>query len=72
MAGVKDFTKVCMEAVVAIIMLVAVAIPIIQGMPEVTGSYASTINTLIGIIPVLLAVAVIIGIVYMTIINKRD
>lgn len=72
MAGIKNYTAVVMESIVAIIMLVAVALPIINGMPEVTGTYASTINTLIGIIPVLLAVAVIIGIVYMTILNKKD
>lgn len=67
-----NFTKAIMEAVVAVILLTAVAIPIINGMPEVTGSNASIINTLVGIIPVLLAVAVILGVVYAVILKKSD
>lgn len=68
----SNFTKAIMEAVVAVILLTAVAIPIINGMPEVTGSNASIINTLVGIIPVLLAVAVILGVVYAVILKKSD
>ena len=64
-----NFTKAIMEAVVAVILLTAVAIPIINGMPEVTGTNASIINTLVGIIPVLLAVAVILGVVYAVILK---
>lgn len=67
-----NFTKAIMEAVVAVILLTAVAIPIINGMPEVTGSNASIINTLVGIIPVLLAVAVILGVVYAVILKPRS
>lgn len=67
-----NFTKAIMEAVVAVILLTAVAIPIINGMPEVSGSNASIINTLVGIIPVLLAVAVILGVVYAVILKKSD
>ena len=61
-----------MEAVVAVILLTAVAIPIINGMPEVTGSNATIINTLVGIIPVLLAVAVILGVVYAVILKPKS
>lgn len=67
-----NFTKAIMEAVVAVILLTAVAIPIINGMPEVTGSNATIINTLVGIIPVLLAVAVILGVVYAVILKPRN
>lgn len=67
-----NFTKAIMEAVVAVILLTAVAIPIINGMPEVTGSNASIINTLVGIIPVLLAVAVILGVVYAVILKPKN
>ena len=67
-----NFTKAIMEAVVAVILLTAVAIPIINGMPEVTGSNASIINTLVGIIPVLLAVAVILGVVYAVILKPKS
>ena len=67
-----NFTKAIMEAVVAVILLTAVAIPIINGMPEVTGSNATIINTLVGIIPVLLAVAVILGVVYAVILKPKS
>ena len=67
-----NFTKAIMEAVVAVILLTAVAIPIINGMPEVTGSNATIINTLVGIIPILLAVAVILGVVYAVILKPRN
>lgn len=67
-----NFTKAIMEAVVAVILLTAVAIPIINGMPEVTGSNATIINTLVGIIPVLLAVAVILGVVYAVILKPKN
>ena len=67
-----NFTKAIMEAVVAVILLTAVAIPIINGMPEVTGTNATIINTLVGIIPVLLAVAVILGVVYAVILKPKS
>jgi hypothetical protein len=53
-------------------MLCAVAIPIINGMPAATGENAKIINTLVGIIPVMLAVAVIIGIVYSIMVKRSD
>lgn len=67
-----NFTKAIMEAVVAVILLTAVAIPIINGMPAVTGTNATIINTLVGIIPVLLAVAVILGVVYAVILKPKS
>ena len=67
-----NFTKAIMEAVVAVFLLTAVAIPIINGMPEVTGTNASIINTLVGITPVLLAVAVILGVVYAVILKPKS
>ena len=67
-----NFTKAIMEAVVAVILLTAVAIPIINGMPTVSGANASIINTLVGIIPVLLAVAVILGVVYAVILKPKS
>lgn len=60
-----------MEAVVAVILLCAVAIPIITSMPQATGANADIINNLVAIIPVVLAVAVIIAIVYNSILRKR-
>jgi len=61
-----------MEAVVAVILLCAVAIPIIDAMPAAEGDNATIINSLVGIIPVVLAVAVIIAIVYGAILKHRD
>lgn len=73
MAGMSDFTKVCMEVIVSVILLVAVCIPILTGMtvPESMAN-ADIITTLMTIIPVLLAVAIILGIVYSIIIRRRD
>lgn len=67
-----NFSKIAMEAVVAVILLCAVAIPIITSMPEATGANADIINNLVAIIPVVLAVAVIIAIVYNSILKRRD
>lgn len=61
-----------MEVVVSVILLCAVAIPIINGMPAATGTYADIINMLMGIIPIILAVAIILGVVYGLIIKNRD
>lgn len=72
MAGNKSFTGISMEVTVSVILLCAVAIPIINGMPAVTGDNADIINTLIGIIPVMLAVAIILMVVYAVIVRKRD
>lgn len=66
-----NYTKTIMEAVVSVILLTAVAIPIIDGMPEVTGTNATIINTLVGIVPVLLAVAVILAVVYAAILRPK-
>lgn len=60
-----------MEAVVAVILLCAVAIPIITSMPQATGANADIINNLVAIIPVVLAVAVIIAIVYNSILKRK-
>ena len=70
--SLDGFSKIAMGAVVSVIMLCAVAIPIINGMPAATGTNAPIINTLVGIIPVMLAVAVIIGIVYAIMVKHRD
>lgn len=72
MSSGSDFTKVAMSAVVSIILLCAVAIPIINAMPEAEGENSDIINSLVGIIPVVLAVAVIIAIVYSAILKKSD
>lgn len=72
MSSGSDFTKICMSAVVSIILLCAVAIPIINAMPQATGENATIINSLVGIIPVVLAVAVIIAIVYSAILKKSN
>lgn len=68
----ESFSKVAMEVVVSVILLCAVAIPIINGMPAATGEYADIINMLMGIIPIILAVAIILGVVYGLIIKNRD
>lgn len=70
--GIGNFSKIAMEATVAIIILAAVAIPIIASMPAATGTNADIINNLIAIIPVILAVAVIVGIVYAAILRRRS
>lgn len=72
MAEIGSFSKTLMEAVVGVILLVAVCIPVISGMGAVTGPNADIINTLINIIPVFLAIAIILGVVYAVIIRSRD
>lgn len=76
MAGsMSSFSKVAMEVIISVILLAAVCIPILTSdsmtVPN-TAANASIINTLIGIIPVLLAVAIILGVVYSIIIRRRD
>ena len=70
--SIGNFSKITMQSVVAVIMLCAVAIPIIAGMPKATGDNATIINTLVSIIPVMLAVAVIIGIVYSIMVKRSE
>lgn len=69
---IGGFSKIAMGAVVSVIMLCAVAIPIINGMPAATGPNAGIITTLVNIIPVMLAVSVIIGIVYSIMVKRSD
>lgn len=73
MASLNNLTSSLMEAVVGIILVAAVAIPIIGGMtiPE-TIENDDIIKTLIGIVPVLLTVAVILGVVYATVLKKKN
>lgn len=69
----ESFSKVAMEVVVAIILLCAVALPIIGSMTVPEGiANGDIITTLIGIIPVLLAVAIILGVVYAVITRRGD
>lgn len=72
MADMSKFTSSIMEAVVGIILVAAVAIPIISGM-TISNSVenADIIKTLIGIVPVLLTVAIILAVVYSTVIKKK-
>lgn len=74
MAGsMGSFSKVTMEVVISVILLVAVCIPILTNMTIADGvANKSIIETLIGIMPVLLAVAIILGVVYTIIIRRRD
>lgn len=72
MANLKGLTSSLMEAVVGIILVCAVAIPIIGGMTIPSSiANADIIETLVGIVPVLLAVAVILGVVYATVLKKN-
>lgn len=69
----ESFSKVAMEVVVSIILLCAVALPIIGSMTVPEGiANGNIISTLIGIIPVLLAVAIILGVVYAVITRRSD
>lgn len=74
MAGsMGSFSKVAMEVVISVILLAAVCVPILTNMTIADGvANNSIIETLIGIIPVLLAVAIILGVVYTIIIRRRD
>lgn len=73
MANLKGLTSSLMEAVVGIILVCAVALPIIGGMAVPEGiENADIIETLIGIVPVLLAVAVILGVVYATVLKGKN
>lgn len=73
MADMSSFSRVSMEVIISVILLVAVCIPILTKMvvPS-TMENADIISTLISIIPVLLAVAIILGVVYSIIIRRRD
>ena len=69
----ESFSKVAMEVVVSIILLCAVALPIIGSMTVPEGiANGDIISTLLGIIPVLLAVAIILGVVYAVITRRSD
>lgn len=71
--AVESFSKVAMEVVVSIILLCAVALPIIGSMTVPEGiANGDIISTLIGIIPVLLAVAIILGVVYAVITRRSN
>ena len=71
--SMSNFSKIAMEAVVAVILLCAVALPIISSFTSAdTVPNHDVIESLIYIIPVILAVAVIIGIVYSVILKRRD
>lgn len=71
--AVESFSKVAMEVVVSIILLCAVALPIIGSMTVPDGiANGDIISTLIGIIPVLLAVAIILGVVYAVITRRSN
>lgn len=73
MANLKGLTSSLMEAVVGIILVCAVAIPIIGGMTIPSSiENAEIIETLVGIVPVLLAVAVILGVVYATVLKGKN
>lgn len=71
--SMSNFSKVAMEAVVAVILLCAVALPIMTSFTiEDTVPNHDVIQNLIYIIPVILAVAVIIGIVYSVILKRSE
>lgn len=73
MADMSSFSRVSMEVIISVILLVAVCIPILTNMTvPSTMENADIISTLISIIPVLLAVAIILGVVYSIIIRRRD
>lgn len=73
MANLKGLTSSLMEAVIEIILVCAVAIPIIGGMTIPSSiKNAEIIETLVGIVPVLLAVAVILGVVYATVLKGKN
>ena len=71
--SMSNFSKIAMEAVVAVSLLCSVALPIISSFTIAdTVPNHDVIESLIYIIPVILAVAVIIGIVYSVILKRRD
>ncbi len=73
MADMSNFSRVSMEVIISVILLVAVCIPILTKMTvPSTMENGDIISTLISIIPVLLAVAIILGVVYSIIIRRRD
>lgn len=71
--SMSNFSNIAMQAVLAVILLCAVALPIISSFTIAdTVPNHDVIESLIYIIPVILAVAVIIGIVYSVILKRRD
>ena len=73
MADMSSFSRVSMEVIISVILLVAVCIPILTKMTvPSTMENGDIISTLISVIPVLLAVAIILGVVYSIIIRRRD
>lgn len=69
--SVSGFTEGIVAVIVGIILLVAVAVPIIgaNSVPE-TFAMADTLNTIISTIPIFIGIALILGVMYMFIARR--
>ena len=69
--SVSGFTEGIVAVIVGIILLVAVAVPIIGSntVPE-TFAMADTLNTIISTIPIFIGIALILGVMYMFIARR--
>ena len=75
MAGLNlnKFISSIVAVIVAVILLVALAIPILMANKvDPAAPNADVINTLLGIIPLLIAVGVILAVIYLFVTGKRD
>lgn len=71
--SLNKFITGLVAIIIAVILLVSLAVPIISKnvVPD-TVDNAATINSLLGIVPLLIAVAIILAVIYMFVTQKRD
>ena len=72
-----DFTSNIVAVVIAVIVIAAVAVPIINGMIGAEGSgkpivEGSTTATIVGVIPIFLVLAVLMMVVYMFLSKQKE
>lgn len=69
--SVSTFTEGIVAVIIGVILLTAVAIPIIQANPVAEGfAMADTLNTIISTIPIFVGIALILAVMYMFIARR--
>ena len=71
MGTVERLPALFMGVLMCALILGAVVVPVLQALPTATGTYATIINMLMGILPVVLVVVLIIVVMYV-VIDKRS
>lgn len=69
--NISNFTEGIVGLIIGVILLTAVAVPIIQANPVPEGfSMADTLNTIIGTVPIFIGIALIVSVVAMFITRR--